>query len=276
MKLLLAGWLALALIFMAIPIQANESWLLYDDFNGTPLEFFLGKPLDPGKWVPRDSGSALDTAREIRWNKLHLLNRTYSATPNTFSSTIVRLQFPATLAPLVTAMQATVTVTSFKVTGGVDGLPSRLRGGRLSGFFFNTVSDTQNQNLGDILAAIYVEGLSDSPQTLRVVAHVEQCNDSDCNGTTPIFNQDFGSIRVGQPARLVIQWDTVNRQFLFQRDWMQASYPYSGDVFGSSNPAKRIDVSQRAVNSGAGEVAVAAMEVLVDDVYVNASAVSTP
>jgi len=289
MRLLLAGCLALVLIVVAIPIQANESWVLYDDFNGTPLEFLLGKPIDPGNWVPTasDTTRIYDYAREIRWNKLHLLNRTYGfSNLGSSTSTSVRLQFPPNLAPLITAMQATVTVTSFEVSGGgtvgIEFLPSRIRGGRLSGFFFNDIDPNygRNYNAGDILAAIYIEGLSDSPQTLRVVAHVEHCFDDDafCNNSNVIFKGDLGTIRAGETARLAIQWDSVKGQFLFQRGYTQAlyPYPYTGNVSESYNPAKRIDVSHRAVSNGTGEVPVAAMDVLVDDVCVNASALSAP
>ena len=281
MRLLFTGCLALVLIVAVTPLQAQESWVLYDDFNGTrPLEPFLGKTIDPDKWEPRDSNTLyiLDYAREIRSNQLHLLNRTHGLSFADFQvSTIVRLQFPGTIAPLVTAMRATVTVKSFEVTGGF-GVLSRVRGGRLSGFFFNTGSGTGGGNSGDILAAIYIEGLSDSPQILRVVAHVEKCSDRDasCNLSEVIFLGDFGTVRIGKPTRLSIQWDEENHQFIFQRDHAQKVYDYTGDVNPSTYPAKRIDVSNRAVGNGGAERPVAAMDVLVDNVFVNANAVLTP
>src|SRR5512139_1153066 len=113
MRLLFTGCLALVFIFAATPVQASEPWILYDDFNGTrPVEPFLGKSIDPDKWEPRDSGTLyiLDYAREIRSNQLHLLNRTHGFSfADSQINTIVRLQFPGTIAPLVTAMRATVT-----------------------------------------------------------------------------------------------------------------------------------------------------------------------
>ena len=279
MKVFISCCLVLVVIMAGTPAQALEPWVPYDNFNGTPMEFFLGKPIDPDKWRSGGYGEAdiLDCIREIRWNRLHILNRTYNFSG--YTNTSVRLDFP--YPEKVTAIRAAVMIKDSELTPCPR---NRVRGGRLGGYFFNTgeVPDPEG-NQGDVLAAIQVQqNWNDPPDVFHVYANVFNClYDPGCFNTADVCPTiDLGTVGLNERTRLSIQWDKETDQFIFKRDGNEVYCVYDAalDQGPPNSPEKRIDVSHRvfAENCTDDPYAVASMEVLIDNVFVNESALSAP
>ncbi len=274
MKLFISCCLILVLILAGSPSQALDELVLYDNFRGTRVEFFKGKPIDPNKWEPTGSAErdSLDLVREVRWNSLHILNRIYAG-----KSTSVRVKFPDPNAVTAIMIEGNVKDLELIECAGND----RIRALRASGFFFNTgIFPMPDGAQGDVLASIHVERRGDSsdpPGVLRVKASVFLCSvDPDCLDGTFIFDQDLGEYQVGEEIRLFIQLDEVNEEFIFQRDSEpEVIYPYSSDVTNTGPPnlpQKRLGVSSRVAVCTAEPRPVAFVETLIDKVFVNESA----
>ncbi len=287
MKLFTSCCLVLVVILAGTPVQALEPWVLYDNFNGTAI--------DPNKWQQSgmDESSIFDVAREIRGNRLHLLNRTYGdiiTIPDPLpepplnlgnKNTAVRLQFPDPNA--VTAMKIVGTVTAFDLEG-CGGNTDRVRALRISGFFFNTYADGGHVELGsgnidDVIASIHLEtrgSYEDPPDVLRVIAFVSRCIDPECFSDSLFFREDLGEYRVGDSIRLLMRWDEENDRFIFRRDDEPAViYNYAGFLTNAGEPGfpqKRLGISNRVANCPEGPRPVAFIEALVNRVAVNESA----
>jgi len=295
MKLFISCCLALVLILAGSPSQALEELIPYDNFRGTVVEFFNGKPIDPDRWLP--SGTAerdiLDFVRENRWNRLHLLDRTYGDTDSTVGrkNTAVRVIFPAPDA--VTAIMIEGIVKDFELTGCVGN--DRIRALRASGFFFNTgkygtPAPGGSDATSDMLASIYLERRVDDvnllPREFKVFASATICKNADCFDDELVFKVQLGTVQVNQEIRLLIQLDQDNSQFIFQRDnEPEVFYGYGSDPrvptdkFSPGFSQKRLGVSPRVTNCtvGPGEPRpVAFVETLINKVFVNESAAPAP
>ncbi len=287
MKTLLTTYISFAFVLAGAPAWALEPIVLYDDFKGGRHGFLRGAPIDPAKW--RGTGlfedEALNVAREIRFNRLRLMDRTHAQDTTSNSGrnrTAIRVAFPDPGA--VTAMQTTARVTKLKLVGCVaNSSASRARGPRLSGFFFND-GRAGPGHIGDLLASINALRQSSDlapPGVLQVVAGLFLCGDADCSGGSSIGpTLDLGPLRVHQKVTLRIQWDEAGDQFIFQRDHGPAAViSYSGLVPNAgppSSPGKRVGVSNRAANCDLSidvPRPTALIEVWFDNVFVNESAV---
>ena len=273
MKLFISCCLALVLILAGSPAQALEELVLYDNFRGTFVEFFKGKPIDPNKWEPdgRAERESYDLVREVRWYSLRMLNRLYAG-----QSSSVRVKFPDPNAVTAIMIKGRVKDLELIECAGND----RIRALRASGFFFNT-GTAFNEAEGDVLASIHVERRGDSldpPGVLRVVAFVFLCADGGCNSGTTLEFEDLGEYQVGDQIRLLIQWDEANNQFIFQRDnEPEFIYTYAEElnVEPAHLPRKRLGVSPRLAYCavGPGEPRpLAFVETLIHKVFVNESA----
>lgn len=282
-RLLFGCFLAFWLILANTPVQAVEPLVVYDTFNGSFIEFFRGKPIDPNRWQQAGiaEGDIFDIAREIRWNRLHLLDRTYGDISQFGGrkNTAVRVKFPDPNA--VRAIMIKGTVSGMELTG-CGGSTDRVRALRASGFFFNTTSDgglgPGSGAIDDVLASIQLEtrgDFGDPPNVLRVIAVVSICLDPDCFSDALLRKEDLGEYHVGDRIRLLIQWDEENHQFIFQRDSEPEviySYPDELNKGAPGLPQKRLGVSNRVANCPEGPRPVASIEALINTVFVNESA----
>lgn len=108
-----------------------------------------------------------------------------------------------------------------------------------------------------------------------VEATVFQCTDAGCSTTISLGFKGLGPINVGQTAKLLLQWDQVNHQFIFQRDdepEMVIAYTVP-DTFPPSNPIKTLRASPGVANCTAEPRPVSFIDASFDNVLVNESAV---
>lgn len=293
MKLILACWVVLILIVSAIPSQAHEPLVLYDDFE---TEF-----LDEAKWFGRDSlGSGmtiLETVREIDrtqvyyrlnpWSdefpcltpgRLRLALRTYGnqASGGSVSSAYMRLHFSHP--EDIRTIQATLEVQGVHATGcGSNPAPTQSRV-RIHGYFFNSGAFPPDSGLNDVYAQINVRrrsNSSDPSDVMEVVGNVSRCEDKDCNGTFSLGDVTLGTVELGEKVRLRITWDPANKRFIFRKGWDPEVYiPYAvSDAFPSWIGTKRLEILQQIPNCTTLPRPLAHMDVLFDNVLVNQSTV---
>ena len=270
MRTWIVGSLALVLTIGILPAQAVEPLALYDDFHGTQL--------DPAKWVGEQGLPLLDTAREVVSNRLHLSARSYGSP--SVSSPRWRVAFIQSSA--VTAIEATLQVTGAEAVG-CDGNaePARAQA-RLSGYFFNaSPTGSSNGRTDDVFAFVRVQRFSDSTDpehVLQIVGFVLHCRNSDCSATDTLGDVNLGTVNLWQSVRLRIQWDQANHRFIFQRDRhaeVYVAYTVS-DTSPSSFSGKRIELAHEVPACATAPRADVSMEVLIDKVLVNESAVPLP
>ena len=249
---------------------AVEPFALYDDFET--------KPLDPTKWVGLQNGAhVLEAQRKLSKGQLKIQNRAYATTDSDTGRerNIVGLNF--TDAASVTAIEAIVEVQKFEATGcATPGADATLASARLLGHFFNTDSPTPGSALDDVVAFIQVNHLLDTTPagSLVVIAMMVQCTDENCLSNTLLDTANLGLIGTQEPAKLRIEWDPDNDQFLFQRDEdpeVALAYEVS-DAASSGRAVKGLHVTHFVPNCTATPQPAAFVKAVFDDVFVNESA----
>ena len=279
MKAALSCLIVLLAGLLSIPVQAQEPFVLYDDFAGTSI--------DVNKWfgyeVRIGNPVILENVRMIKGRYLYMAAGAYGDQDSgSASGAATRLYFNE--GDLVTAIKARVSVDQVSAEGCSTNLNVTQARVRLSGYFFNTTADpTPGSRFNDVYAYIYIERRSDStenPNILHVRGWVTKCTDSDCTSSSPLFNQDLGTVRLGRFVEISIQWDQPNHRFIFQLDNNQPVYADYTDIVTDTSPPgsandKRIEVFHNLPNCipDAEPRPMGMMGVYFDKVYVNQSAV---
>lgn len=261
-------------VLTTIPAQALESLVLYDGFN-PPAQF-----INPYKWFGTDFVGT-EAIRAIEGAQLRMFYRAYGDTVSNIDATFNRLALNFINPAAVTAIQATVTVSDFEITGcPLNPEPSRTRV-RLQGFFFNTAFPMPGDSTNDVVAQIRLQRRSDStdpPGIFRVQGFVFKCTDAACNGSVDLAFVLLGFATVNQPATLLLQWDQPNHKFIFGFNGTTVDAPYFvSDTAPPSFQSKAMHAQVVVANCTAVPRPVGSMDALFNNVFVNASAaVTTP
>ncbi len=285
MKIFLSSCLILLFVLAGTPAQAIEPFALLDDFSGDRI--------NDGIWdgSRRPDSDILDVAREVKDGELHLLSRSYAdfTPPGTTKNTAVRLFLKD--GDSVTQMAARFRVNALEMNGCTGSNAGNIAA-RLAGYWF-THSGPPDPFSADrnVFANIRILRNLDSldpPGVMRVAAVVFLCGDPDCETGTDLLFDDttLGTITPGQSTHLAMAWDPDNDRFLFARgvpDPVQLlAYSYTGDVTDVDPPTptselsfvhKRVEIRARVENCVSGPRASGFMEVFVDNVHVNQSAI---
>ena len=259
--------LAFPLGLAAMPAQALEPFNIYDRFTD--------RTIDAARW------SDTEKVREIKGGAMRLMQRTYGlsssntgATPTNWQSNI------APVSPLITALKATITVTALETTDclGVNPAAGDARA-RIIGSFFNTTGTSSfPSQVNDAIAQVrlYRASTSTDPQgQLRVQGILSICSTSDCNSAATVGDiVDLGTVMVGTPTTVAIQWDKPGKTFHFSREGVTGgtvAYSVSDDFFPSvifRQVSTRVLVPSCQSAPRAGAV----VDALFDNVFVNRSA----
>lgn len=269
-----AGVLAIALaVCVAVPyatVLAQQSVVLYDDFNG--------KFINPDKWLGQDFGftevDRREQVREIKGNALRLASRLYgdplTAVGSRNGGSRVRFSHPE----LVTTIRAELRATEVDLLGCSAQAPASARA-TVQGFFFNDGSSTgPNDRTGEVSAGISIgssSAVADPPGVLTVTAFAFHCSNAQCSSATSLGGALLGSVLLKEKTSVALAWDQTASQFVFQfGNQLPVSIGYS---FATVNPpavdSKIIDVSNSVRNCGSGVRSLAYMELFVDNVSVN-------
>ena len=102
--------------------------------------------------------------------------------------------------------------------------------------------------VGDVIAQIRVarfSNSSDAPGVLRVQGVASLCTSPDCGFASPVGNVvELGTVAVGTPTVLQLEWDQGGQAFRFSRDGVTGTVGYAdaglnppGSCFASSRRA---------------------------------------
>jgi len=282
MKRTLAGAVILLFSLLSVPVFAIETLSLYDNFSSSAINFT--------KWTG-STYDALDLYNSVVIyaagdGKLRMQARGYgfrtSSGVKDGRSTNNSLRFRRSDPNLIRAIKATAKVNSAVASGcptaGSEVTQSRFQ---LGGYFFNAGGGEPGRATNDVLARIEVRRLSNSTvaNQLDVRGAVWRCLDTECAITQALFDQQIGTILVGQPVNLLLQWDPPTNRFLFQVDANPImSYTYTfADAVPPQNffDKKTIGIDHYVANCVATQTQ-AFMSVDVDDVFVNTQAATIP
>jgi hypothetical protein len=248
----------------AMPAQALEPFRIYDRFTD--------RTLDSARWLDGEK------IRAIRGGEMQLMQRTWGLstsdsllTPTNWHS---NLQTPQNF----TALKARVTVSALETTSCPSNPAIGDARARLIAGFFNAGTPTPGSQLNDVIAQVRLIRLSNSTDPaglLRVQGVVSLCTTTDCNGATTIGNiVDLGTVMVGTPTTVQMQWDKGGKTFHFAREGAGA-----GTVAYAESDANPPGVIFRQLSTrvnvpsclSAPRVS-AVVDALFDNVFVNQSA----
>ena len=273
---MLSCYVALLVVLAGVPAQAQESMVLYDNFEA--------KFIDPDKWSGAQSGRLLEVVRETEGKAearhLVLVGRAFGRTSPIPGSSSGRVRLLFTNPAAVTAIKAKVQVRKVEATGCPGNVTPTRAATRLSGFFFKTASVTPPSGINDVMAFVRIERFSNSTDpegVLQVRARVLHCADVDCIDGPLLHDSNLGTIGEKEETTLRIQWDQTNHEFIFQRDSQPEVFaPYEvSDALDPTIQQKRLEIAHEVANCS-DTASAAFMEVRFDDVFVNESPVPSP
>ena len=250
--------------FVGRSAYALEPFALYDSFTASTI--------DGSKW------SVSQTVQKISSHKLFISLQSDGVSGSNEGQVSESRSLLFINQPAVTQIKATVTVTKFDLTDCTTNTGITKTRARLGGGFFNTGTPTAGSALNDVYAQIRIERRSDSTEptdVLDVSALLVLCTDSDCTTNTTLpGTKNMGTVNVGTPITLYMEWDQLHNKFLFKRDaeaWV--TIPYA--VADSGAPGrfnKGVGVNNAIDRCNSVPLSEAFMAATFDNVYVNASA----
>lgn len=267
------GYMTLAVICMAAGlVQAENSWVLYDDFNG---QF-----MDIGAWTTYqriDTGvTILEYVRKLHGGRLYMEDRAFGYTQATGPYSGQRAGDISSVFgadKVFKGMKVSVKVKEVEVTGcGDNPIPSSSRA-RLLGFFFNT-DESYNGRLNDVVAQIRIQKGSNSTEgdrILEVWADVVKCTNSACtlgSGPPSIL---LGKVKLGQWATIEIDWDQDRSEFNFALNGNSSSISYLSqgwDPHPPSSPWNAVGLSNRLADCPVQERALGYIEAEFENLFV--------
>lgn len=264
MKLGWFGALALGLWVASGPARALEGYTLYDDFSSGVI--------DPSRWA--DS----ERSRQVTANTLRLVQKDWGLTNSDLGTQGISWSEGIARSGPVTQLRANVRVNSIGLTGcAANPNATRVRA-RLLGTFFNSGNRSPGSNIGDVLAQIYLyrdHNSADAAGVMRIVGTVLMCTSSDCNSATTIgTSASLGTASLGTNVLLQIEWDRLNKQFLFSRDkGTPSAVAYTvDDSADPGNVFKTVGTRTDVASCASGPRAFGYVDAKFDNVSVNASA----
>jgi hypothetical protein len=260
--------------------EALEPLKLYDKFEQALI--------NPDKWVgnqleapPRFGGSFLELVRKTTQEEHHLriLNRSFGepVSDGGISLRLFRLGF--TRPDTITAIRSRVQVRNAESTGCPDnpGNPT-LATAQIFGFFFNTNATVFGNGTNDVIAGVQVQRRSNStdpPDVLEIFYFVGLCSDPDCVNSPFLGSGLLGTVTKGEWVRLLLQWDSAQDRFIFQRDREQpvfVTYQGFSDAAAPGIQLKTLGADNFIANCSTTPRPVGVVDALFDNVFVNQSA----
>lgn len=258
--------LALGVWAASGPAAAAEPYVMYDKFQGTAL--------DPARWL--DS----ERSRTVGSNSLRMAQRDWGSTASDAGNSAFSWSESLSRGGPATQLRAMMRIDAIDMTAcAANASPSWARG-RIMGVFFNSGNRSAGSNIGDVFAqmqAVRYSNSADPVGVLQVQGQVYMCTASDCNSSTQIgTTASLGTVNVGTWITLQIEWDRVNKQFVFVRDKgaQTASVSYAGfdDSADPGSIFKSVGTRTNPANCASGPRPYAFVDARFDNVQVNVSA----
>jgi hypothetical protein len=255
-----------AFVLLSVSSVRSEPFKVYDRFSD--------KPLDLTRWYEAER------VREIRGAGVLRLMQRFGGLPTAdagvqFSSWGSGLTNPTS----VTALRARINVTALEANACPSNPALAHARARIGGTFFNIGTPTPGSMVGDAFAQVRLSRLSNSADpegVLRVQGLLSICTSADCVAGTTVGNVvDLGTVAVGTPVVVQMQWDRGGKTFTFSRDNGAASgtvaYAYE-DSSPPGNPFKQLSTRMDVPNCQSAPVPSSMVDARFDNVLVNQSA----
>jgi hypothetical protein len=256
--------IAVPVLLAASPAQALEPFRVYDRFTD--------KAIDPTHWSDNEK------IREIRGGAMRLMQRTYGFGGSDVGITPTNWQSNLSNPQSITELKATVTVSALEA----NACPSNASVGdaraRIIGGFFNVATPTPGSQLNDVIAQVRilrVSNTTDPAGLLRVQGVLSLCTSADCNNAATIGNiVDLGTVMVGTPTTVQIQWDKPGKTFYFARDGgTPGTVAYAdSDASPPSLPFKQMSTRVNVPSCQSAPRVSSMVDATFDNVFVNRSA----
>lgn len=266
MRALLPAAIVAAMSVCAPLAHALEPLKIYDRFSD--------RPLDPSRWAEGER------VREIRGaGVLRLMQRSYGLGGSDIGQQFQNWNSTLTNPQSISALRARINVTALETQACPSNPALSQARARIVGTFFNTGVPTPGSQIGDALAQIRLTRFSNSTDpegVLRVQGFLAICSTPDCAGAGVVGNiVDLGTVAVGTPAVVQMQWDRGGKTFTFTRD----NGAFSGTVaypFDDTNPPssafKQLSTRVDLPNCSTAPPVGALVDVKFDNIQVNQTA----
>jgi hypothetical protein len=270
---------------VTISAQAQNPWVLYDDFNSEFMDienWGTNQRIDAGVMI-------VEYVRELHGGRLHMMGRAFGNTspnqsPNPPYSGVRAGDINANLITenVLKSLKVFVKVKDVAATGCPDSntTPTSSRA-RLVGFFFNAGEispppepPSNPGRINDVLAQVRIQRSSDSidkSQVLEVWADVVRCTDPQCNigvAPTPVL---LGNVKLGQWSTIEVGWNG-DRQFNFKLNKEPTTVfdiPPSWSVNPVSSPWATLGVSHRLASCPSDERAMGFVDAEFDNLFIS-------
>jgi len=253
-----------------------EPLKLYDNFEQAQI--------NPDKWAGsqfeapfRFNSSFLEVVRKTTPEEHHLriLNRSFGLNFFNGGNTINVFRLAFTRPDTITAIRSRVQIRNIESTGcptDLNSIPTRATA-QIFGFFFNTGTPEYH----DVIAGLAPRRRSDStdpPDVLEIFYFIALCQDPDCVESPFLSSGILGTMKLGEWATLLVQWDKTLHRFIFQRDSKPPlSVPYSvSDAAPPAVQVKTLGADHFIANCTVFPRPVAMIDALFDNVFVNQNA----
>lgn len=265
--LFLSAAMLAALSTFAPASQALEPFKIYDRFSD--------RPLDPARWADGER------VREIRGaGVLRLMQRSYGIgvadSGLTFQSWSSSLANPAS----ITALRARINVTALETQACPSNPALSQARARIAGTFFNiSTNPSPGSLLNDVFAQVRLvrqSNSTDAEGVLRVQGLLSLCTSADCNNAATIGLVDLGTVAIGTPTVVQLQWDQGGKTFFFARDngafAGTVSYGTLPDTSPPGSPFKQLSTRVDLPNCQSAPPVGSLVDARFDNVQVNQTA----
>lgn len=266
-------WFVILFFATGVQAQTPEPLVLYDDFSGERIA--------PEKWFGGGGGQPLDVRRGLHGSRLRLSSRSYARTDSDEGSVFAQV-FLGFANPLpITAIAVTARVRDFEVPQCATNHDPGFVAAQLFGTFFNAEGATPNSHVNDVAVAIDIvrsAEVLDTERLFQINAAVLHCRNANCSDVTVLNAQTLGSVRRGDDVRLQVRWEPANDRFAFQRD--DEAEAFATYIVPDAAPPglsnKLLGVNTGVPNCSTEPRPSGLITVLVDEVFVNQSAIRSP
>ncbi|MEP7299910.1 MAG: hypothetical protein ABI699_00125 [Caldimonas sp.] len=259
---------AFAASLLSVPsVRALETFKVYDLFSTFPL--------DPERWADTERVRLITGDGSVR-----LMQRTWGTRSSdagvTAQSWSTNFSNPAT----INEMKARITVNAIDVKTCASNPAVTESRARIIGGFFNVGTPTPGSQANDVIAQVRLSRASNSSDPaglLHVQGILSLCVSADCNSASTIGNiVDLGTVKVGAPATVQIQWDQPGKTFHFARS---GSTTAAGTVAYAQSDAsppsvlfRQLSTRVTLANCQSAPRVKGMVDAVFDNVYVNQSA----
>ena len=257
--------LAFPVVLAAAPAQALEPFKIYDRFTD--------KVLDPARWPDGER------VREVKGGSQRLMQRTWGPSSADAGVGAVNWHTNLTNPNNITAIKATITVTSLESNACPSNPDPGDARARIVGSFFSSLpTPLPGSQVWDVIAQVRLIRASNSTDPaglLRVQGLASVCTSADCSGAQTIGNiVDLGTVMVGTPTTVQMQWDKPGKTFYFAREGVGAGTVAYSEPDPSSPGVPFKQVSTRVVIPSclSAPKVSGVVDALFDNVFVNRSA----